>query len=134
MHRGRYDSSASGSFREASLQRWLSDGESEESSVAARSGAAGCACPFHTRAARIADARHLLDGAFGSSDDNADFNGDGVVDFFDLSIMDGRFGQAPGPPYIDTFAGSNLTSETMFDANGLPGFDGAHAAEGQLVM
>ena len=36
MHRGRNDSPASGSFREANLQRRLSGGESEELSVATR--------------------------------------------------------------------------------------------------
>ena len=56
----------------------------------------------------------LLDGAFGTSDANADFNGDGTVDFFDLSIMDGLFGLAPGPSYVDGGYGQPLAAEEMF--------------------
>lgn len=54
----------------------------------------------------------MLDGVFGSSDANADFNGDGSVDFFDLSILDGLFGQAPGPSYVDG-AGSGSPAMMM---------------------
>ena len=50
----------------------------------------------------------LLDGVFGSDDANADFNGDGVVDFFDLSIMDGLFGLAPGPSFVDDLAAPQM--------------------------
>ncbi len=49
----------------------------------------------------------LLDERFGSSDADADFNGDGSVDLFDLSVLDGLFGGPPGPSYVDRPNGPN---------------------------
>jgi Ca2+-binding RTX toxin-like protein len=46
----------------------------------------------------------LLDGVFGSNDANADFNGDGTVDFYDLDILASLFGAPPGPSYVDSLA------------------------------
>ena len=43
----------------------------------------------------------LLDERFGSADADADFNGDGSVDLFDLSVLDSFFGGPPGPSYVD---------------------------------
>jgi hypothetical protein len=44
----------------------------------------------------------LLDARWGGSDADADFNGDGQVDGADLSVMDGLFGGRPGRSWIDT--------------------------------
>jgi hypothetical protein len=50
----------------------------------------------------------MLDGVFGTNDPHADFNGDGSVDFFDLSILDGLFGGPPGASYVDGLAAGGL--------------------------
>jgi hypothetical protein len=46
----------------------------------------------------------LLDERFGSNDADADFNGDGSVDLYDLSLLDSMFGGPPGPSYVDGLA------------------------------
>ena len=76
----------------------------------------------------------LLDGAFGTSDANADFNGDGAVDFFDLSIMDGMFGQAPGPSYVDGDFGPPMIAEEIFAAAEAMMAQVSADAESQLVV
>ena len=43
----------------------------------------------------------LLDQRFGGNDADADFNGDASVDLYDLSILDALFGGPPGRSYID---------------------------------
>jgi len=39
----------------------------------------------------------LFRSAFGTTDPDADFNGDGIVNLSDFSILRASFGSAPGP-------------------------------------
>lgn len=43
---------------------------------------------------------------FFTGDPNSDMNGDGLVDFFDLSLMEELFFQAPGGSYVDGAGGT----------------------------
>lgn len=61
----------------------------------------------------------LLDQRFGSNDADADLNGDGSVDLIDLSIMDGLFGAAPGPSYVDAPAQPDTFVASVESAEGL---------------
>jgi hypothetical protein len=82
---------------------------------------------FHDNAIFVANAdQRDTDGDGYGNIIDADFNQDGFVDFFDLSLMEELFFQAPSGSYVD---GAGATAATA----GLPLIGISAAAPGDLV-